>query len=87
MSNHVDYPERGHNQWRSVNAGNTILRKSEPQGCRSGNENRICNLRKGLKMFRYKTLRCTYRDANVKTEHNGLYVVFLVNRECSLSVM
>lgn len=77
MSNGVDYPEWEHNQWRSVCGGDTILRKSEPQGCRSANENRIRNLRKGLKMFRYKTLRCTYVDANVKTEHNGLYIGLL----------
>jgi len=40
-------------------------------------------------IFRYKTLRCTYVDANVKTEHYGLYIqqVHLANREFSLSVM
>jgi hypothetical protein len=77
MSESVDYPQWEHNQWRSVHAGDTILRKSEPQGCRSTNENHIRNLRKGLKTFRYKTLRWTYVDANVKTEHNGLYIGLL----------
>jgi hypothetical protein len=72
MSDGVDYPEREHNQWRSVHGGNTLLRQPESQGCRSANKNRIRNLRKGLRMFRYKTLRCTYGDANVKTKHNGL---------------
>jgi hypothetical protein len=74
MSDRVDYREWKHNQWRSVYGGDSILRKSEPQGCRSGNENRIRNLRKRLNMFRYKTLRCTHVDANIKTEHNSLYI-------------
>jgi hypothetical protein len=71
------YTEWEHNQWRSIHGGDTILRKSVTQGFRSGHENRTRNLRKELKMFRYETLRCTYVHANVKTEHNGLYIDLL----------
>jgi hypothetical protein len=74
MSDRVDYTEWEYNQWRSVQGGDGILGKSEPQGFRSGKNNRTRNLWKGLRMFRYKTLQFTYDDTNVKSEHNALYI-------------